>query len=110
VKVITRAQHIQTEVADYVARHAHVRGVGKIYRFRNGIALKARYDQMKAAGPIGEDQANELMGFVPYLECDECQSKPLEKALHLGDDPDYDMRWWVLCPACVHAALSAIEK
>lgn len=110
MKIITRAQYIEAQVSDYVKRHAHIRGRGKIFRFPTGVELEKRYNELKAAGPIGDDQANELMGFVPWLECDECEAKDVPKVLHLGDDPEYDMRWWVLCPACVRKAFDLSES
>lgn len=115
MKLITRAENIAAEVAEYVARHEHIRGRGKIHRVQGfphlkpGAALRARYDELKAAGAIGELAAKELMGYVPTLECDECESEDVDTILHIGDEPNYDARWQQLCPVCVRRAYFMVE-
>lgn len=39
-------------------------------------------------------------------ECDQCNGD-FETVLHLGQEPDYEARWWNMCASCLaEAALS----
>lgn len=39
--------------------------------------------------------------------CDEC-NRDCETLVHIGDEPDYDLKWQDLCVDCLKAAVSMI--
>ncbi len=52
-----------------------------------------------------------IIGNSSWTEnrCDECK-KDSDVLVHMGDEPDYDMRWLSLCPDCIAAAVALLAS
>ena len=52
------------------------------------------------------EQVDKIIGNSSWTrnECDEC-GKDYETLVHIGDEPDYEARWVVICRECLNGAI-----
>lgn len=61
----------------------------------------------ETCSPADIDEAIEVKGWADN-DCDEC-GKSFPVILRLGNEPDYEARWWSLCLGCLKLAVAILS-
>lgn len=92
-----------------------IRSVAKRWRSQYGRtndpkkkSIQSRLDRMDAETATREDVAK-IIGNDSWIDtrCDECGTYQTT-LVHIGDEPDYDARWQVLCAGCIGEAIKLL--